>query len=73
VSNPKAITDENPDPKITWLYPRGTKDESAVVYPCDKSGKPQLYMDRLADGSTIRVSTNPDARDLFPCGEVTPK
>ena len=73
VSNPKAITDTQPDPNVLWLYPCWTKDESAVVYYSDKSGKPQLYLYRLADGSTIRVSTNPDATYKHPCGEATPK
>jgi hypothetical protein len=73
VSNPKAITDANPDPNVLWLYPCWTKDESAVVYYSDKSGKPQLYLYRLADGSTIRVSTNADATYKHPCGEATPK
>lgn len=73
LSNPVAITNPKPDPKVTVLYPRWTRDESAVVYHCDKTGKPQLYLYRLTDGSTIRVSTNPDARYLFPCGEATPK
>lgn len=35
--------------------------------------KSQLYMYRLKDGSTSRVSTNADANYLFPCGEATPK
>ena len=73
VSNPVAITDAQPDPKVTTLYPRWTKDESAVVYHCDKSGKSQLYMYRLEDKSTILVSTNKDASYAFPCGEQTPK
>ena len=38
-----------------------------------KTGKPQLYLYRLADGSTIRVSTNPNATYKHPCGEATPK
>jgi Tol biopolymer transport system component len=68
-----AITDAKPDPKVTTLYPRWTKDESAVVYHCDKRGKSQLYMYRLEDKSTILVSTNKDASYAFPCGEETPK
>lgn len=73
VSNPKAITDTEPDPNVLWLYPCWTKDESAVVYYSDESGKPQLYLYRLADGSTIRVSTNPNATYKHPCAEATPK
>jgi Tol biopolymer transport system component len=55
------------------LFPRWTKDESAVVYQCNKTGKNQLYMYRLKDGSTIRVSTNGKANYAYPCGEETPK
>jgi Tol biopolymer transport system component len=73
VSNPKAITDTQPDPKVLWLYPCWTSDEKAVVYYSDKTGKPQLYMYRLADGSTICVSTNPGATYKHPCAEATPK
>lgn len=73
VSNPKAITDADPDLKITWLCPRWTNDASAVVNHCNKTGKSQLYMYRLKDGSTARVSTNADANHMFPCGEKTPK
>jgi Tol biopolymer transport system component len=73
VSSPKAITDTTPDPRITWLYPRWTSDESAVVYHCNKSGKSQLYMYRLANASTSRVSADPEANYLFPCGEAAPK
>lgn len=73
VSNPKAITDAEPNPEITWLYPRWTRDESAVVYHCNKTGKNQLYMYRLKDGSTACVSANAGADYMFPCGEATPK
>lgn len=73
VSNPKPITDTEPDPTIIYLYPRWTNDESAVVYHCSKTGKNQLYMYRLEDGSTVRVSTKADAGYMFPCGERTPK
>ena len=73
VSDPVAITDTEPAPTITVLYPRWTKDESAVVYHCNRTGRSQLYMYRLRDAATIRVSTNPDAGYAFPCGEETPK
>ena len=73
VTNPKIIANEAGDPDTIYLYPRWTKDESAVVYHCNKTGKNQLYMYRLKDGSTIRVSTNADADYMFPHGEATPK
>lgn len=73
VSNPKPITDTEPNPETIRLYPRWTKDESAVVYHCNKTGKNQLYMYRLKDGSTTRVSTKLNANYMFPCGEESPK
>jgi Tol biopolymer transport system component len=73
VSNPVSISDPNPNPKTMTLYPCWTKDESAVVYHSDKSGRNQLYMYRLKDKSTSCVSTNPNAGCLFACGEATPK
>lgn len=73
ISNPKPITDTNPDPKVRVLYPCWTRDESAVVYHCDKTGVPQLYMYRLSDGKTICVSSDPKGRYLYPCGEAMPK
>jgi len=59
--------------RLARPYPRWTKDESAVVYHCNVTGKNQLYMYRLSDGSTVRVSTNADANYMFACGKRTPK
>jgi Tol biopolymer transport system component len=73
VSNPIAISDPHPNPKTMTLYPCWTDDESAVVYHCDKSGRNQLYMYRLSDKSTSRVSVNASAGYLFACGAATPK
>jgi len=73
VSNPKPITDTEPNPETIRLYPRWTRDQSAVVYHGNETGKNQLYMYRLKDGSTIRVLTNENADYMFPCGEETPK
>jgi len=73
ITNPVVIANEEFDRDFLYLYPRWTKDQSAVVYHCNKSGKNQLYMYRLKDKSTVRVSTNPDANYMFPHGEATPK
>jgi Tol biopolymer transport system component len=73
VTNPKAIANEASDRDTTYLYPRWMKDESAVAYHCNKSGKSQLYMYWLKDASTTRVSTDADANYMFPHGEDTPK
>jgi len=73
VSNPVAITDTNPCAMTMTLFPRWTKDESAVVYQSNKTGRNQLYMYRLKDSSTIQISTNEKANYANPCGEETPK
>lgn len=73
VTRPRLIANEALDRDLTYLYPRWTKDESAVVYHCDKTGKKQLYMYRLRDRSTTRVSTDARAVYMFPCGEESPK
>ncbi len=33
----------------------------------------QLYLYRLKDGSTTRISTDPNANHMYPHGEKTPK
>ena len=73
VSNRKPITDTKPDPDVLRLYPRWSADESAVIYHCNMTGKNQLYMYRLKDGATIRVSANANADYMFPCGQASPK
>jgi len=73
ITNPKVIANENADQNATYLYPRWTKDESAVVYHHGRGGRNQLYMYRLDDETTTRVSTNPAANYMFPHGEKSPK
>ena len=73
VTNPKVIANEAFERDVAYLYPRWTKDQSAVVYHCSRSGTKQLYMYRLEDGSTVRVSTDPESNYMFPHGEATPK
>lgn len=73
IMNPVAIANKAADKDTLFLYPRWTKDEGAVVYHSKKGGTNQLYMYRVEDGSTIRVSTDPDANYMFPHGEETPK
>ena len=38
----------------------------------NETGKGQLYVYRLEDGSTKRVSTNPNADYRYPHGEAAP-
>lgn len=73
ITNPQVIANEAADQDATFLYPRWTRDESAVVYHHGRGGRNQLYMYRLDDQTTTRVSTNPAANYMFPHGEKSPK
>lgn len=69
ITNLKAFA--NPDRKPIWYaYPRWIDGESAIVYHSGETGRNQLYVYRLADGSTRRVSTNPQADYRYPHGEA---
>ena len=71
ITNPKAIA--NPDGKPIWFaYPRWINGESAVIYHSTQTGKGQLYVYQLEDGSTKRVSANPKADYRYPHGEAAP-
>ncbi|NOY82882.1 MAG: hypothetical protein GXP31_17940 [Kiritimatiellaeota bacterium] len=72
VLNPKIIA--NKERKEAWFaYPRWTKDEKAVVYHANTTGKGILFMYTLEDGLTRRISTNPNADYRYPHGEAAPK
>ena len=73
ITNARVIANEALEKDIEYLYPRWTRDQSAVVYHSSRSGRNQLYMYRLRDGKTIRVSADPNGNYLFPHGEATPK
>ncbi len=71
ITNPKPFANEAGKP--FWFdYPRWIDGESAVVYHSTETGKGQLYVYRLDDGSTRRVSTNPKADYRYPHGEAAP-
>ncbi len=71
ITNPKAFA--NADGKPIWFaYPRWINGESAVIYHSTQTGKGQLYVYQLEDGSTKRVSTNPKADYRYPHGEAAP-
>ncbi|MBM3889732.1 MAG: hypothetical protein FJ388_11485 [Verrucomicrobia bacterium] len=71
ITNPKAFA--NADSKPIWFaYPRWINGESAVVYHSTQTGKGQLYVYQLEDGSTKRVSTNAKADYRYPHGEAAP-
>jgi hypothetical protein len=71
ITNAKPIANEAGKP--FWIaYPRWIDGESAVVYHSGESGQNQLYVYRLEDGSTRRVSTNAAADCRYPHGEAAP-
>lgn len=70
-NNLKAIANQAGKP-IWFAYPRWIDGESAVVYHSGETGKNQLYVYRLEDGTTRRVSTNPRADYRYPHGEAAP-
>jgi Tol biopolymer transport system component len=71
VTNPKAIANEAGKP--FWIaYPRWIDGQSAVVYHSGESGKNQLYVYGLEDGSTRPVSTQAGADYRYPHGEAAP-
>jgi Tol biopolymer transport system component len=68
ITNVKPFANEDGKP-VWFAYPRWTKDESAIVYHA--GGK--LYLYTLDDGSTKKVSTDDNAKYIYPHGEATPK
>ncbi len=68
ISNAKPFANEEGKP-VWFAYPRWTRDESAIVYHA--GGK--LFLYKLEDGSTVKVSTDDGASYIYPHGEATPK
>lgn len=68
MTNFKPFANEENKP-IWFAYPRWTKDASEIVYQA--GGK--LYLYKLADESTRKVSTDDKADYRYPHGEATPK
>jgi Tol biopolymer transport system component len=52
-----------------FAYPRWSKDEKVIVY----HASPSLYIYRMEDGSTVKVSTQDGADYRYPHMEATPK
>ena len=71
ITNLKPFANEEGKP-IWFAYARWIDAESAVVYHSTETGKGQLYVYRLEDGSIKRVSTNPKADYRYPHGEAAP-
>ena len=73
ITNAKPIANKEARPTPWYAYPRWVKDETAVVYHANTTGKGALYLYTLKDGATTRVSTAPRADYRYPHGENTPK
>ena len=71
ITNLKAIANEDEKP-IWFAYPRWIDGESSVVFHSTETGKGQLYLYSVKDGSTKRVSTNAGADYRYPHGEAAP-
>jgi len=71
ITNLKVIANEEAKP-YWYAYPRWIAGESAVIYHLNNTGKGQLYVYQLEDGTTRRVSTNPAADYRYPHGEAAP-
>ncbi len=71
ITNLKVIANKEAKP-FWYAYPRWIDGESAVVYHSSETGRNQLYVYRLDDGSTRRVSTNANADYRYPHGEAAP-
>jgi hypothetical protein len=69
----KPFANQEALPAPWFAYPRWTKDEQAIVYHANTTGKGALYVYTLQDGSTVKVSTNNDADYRYPHTEATPK
>ncbi|MBI5822299.1 MAG: PD40 domain-containing protein [Verrucomicrobia bacterium] len=71
ITNAKPFANEAGKP-FWFAYPRWIDGEAAVVYHSGETGKNQLYVYRLDDASTKRVSINATADYRYPHGEAAP-
>ena len=71
IKNPKPFANEEGKP-LWFGYPRWIDGGRTVIYHAGKPGNCQLYVYRLEDGSTKRVSIDPKADYRYPCGEDAP-
>ena len=72
ITNAKPFANEEANPSPWYAYPRWTKDETAIVYHANRTGKGELFLYTVKDGSTAKVSTNDNADYRYPHGEATP-
>ena len=73
IANAEPFANEEANPSPWFAYPRWTKDETAIVYHANKTGKGALYLYRVKNGSTTKVSTRDGADYRYPHTEATPK
>lgn len=71
IADPVAIANEAAEPSW-YAYPRWIEGEAAVVYHRNTTGRGELRVYRLRDGSTATVSANPRADYRYPHGESAP-
>jgi Tol biopolymer transport system component len=63
VSHPKAFTTY--DPSCINEYPRWNADETLIIYDSSCFGHNQMFAYRLADGATVRVTSDANAYFMF--------
>ncbi len=73
ITNARPFANEEANPSPWYAYPRWTRDETAIVFHANKTGKGALYLYTLKDRSTKQVSTNNGADYRYPHCEATPK
>lgn len=71
VVEPRAITP--PAPRCVYAYPRWSADEQVLLYDSNCSGRFQVYAYRLADGTTTRISPEPNTDSQFGVFEGVPQ
>lgn len=71
IGNLTAIANEAGKP-FWYAYPRWVDGEAAVIYHANTTGKGELFVYRLKDHTTARVSTNAKADYRYPHGEAAP-
>ena len=71
ITNPKPFA--NAAGRQQWFaYPRWINGTAEIVFHSSESGRNQLYVHHLADGTTKRVSTDARADYRYPHGEAAP-
>lgn len=62
----------NPAKPQWFAYPRWIDGDDAIVFHSSETGRNQLYVHRLADSTTKRVSADGNADYRYPHGEAAP-